>query len=86
MEHPPWQLQLASFSFSLILLNFCACVKGPDPFCNRPAVLNGLAMDEEISKALSLPEMGYSRVWEDHRVLSKALAIQPHDTVLCITR
>ena len=45
-----------------------------------------LAMDEEISEALSLPEVGYSRVWEDHRVLSKALAIQPQDTVLCITR
>ena len=65
-----------------------------DPFCTRSRTDRGqaegsakkLAMDEEISEALSLPEVGYSRVWEDHRVLSKALAIQPHDTVLCITR
>lgn len=43
-------------------------------------------MDEDVAKTLSQPEVGYSRVWEDHRVLSKALAIQTDDTVLCITR
>ena len=43
-------------------------------------------MDEEVSKTLNLPEVCYSRVWEDHRVISKGLAIQPQDTVLCITR
>lgn len=43
-------------------------------------------MDEDVAKTLSQPEVGYSRVWEDHRVLSKALAIQSDDTVLCITR
>ena len=44
------------------------------------------SMDEDVAKTLSQPEVGYSRVWEDHRVLSKALAIQTDDTVLCITR
>ena len=42
--------------------------------------------DEDVSKALTLPEVRYSRVWEDNRVLSKALCVQPQDTVLCITR
>ena len=45
-----------------------------------------LVMDREVCDVLSLPEIGYSRVWEDHRVLSRALSVQSHDTVLCITR
>ena len=53
----------------------------------KSGVVEGpLVMDREVCDVLSLPEIGYSRVWEDHRVLSRALYVQPHDTVLCITR
>ena len=42
--------------------------------------------DHEVEKALSVPDVRYSRVWEDHRMLSRALEIGPEDVVLCITR
>ena len=42
--------------------------------------------DKEVDKALNIPKVRYSRVWEDPRTLSKALQIGPSDVVLCITR
>lgn len=40
----------------------------------------------EIAKELDLTVLRYSRVDEDHRVLSKALQINDQDVVLSITR
>ena len=37
-------------------------------------------------KELDVSAIQYSRVWEDHRLLSKGLQTQPGDIVLCITR
>lgn len=43
-------------------------------------------VDQELSKALVIPKVRYSRVWEDHRTLSQGLEIGPEDVVLSITR
>ena len=40
----------------------------------------------EVARSLNLSVIRYSRVWEDHRVLSKALQIKPDDDILSITR
>lgn len=41
----------------------------------------------EVAKELDLSVIRYSRVIEDHRVLSRALQIaQDQDVVVCITR
>ena len=47
---------------------------------------SGTKLESEIAKELDLSVIRYSRVWEDHRVLSRALQIQPEDVVLSITR
>ena len=38
------------------------------------------------AKELNASAIQYSRVWEDHRLLSQALQTQPGDIVLSITR
>ena len=38
------------------------------------------------AKELDASAIHYSRVWEDHRLLSQGLHSQPGDIVLCITR
>ena len=43
-------------------------------------------LDSEIEHNLDLSQLRYSMVWEDAEILSEALAIQPGDTVLSITR
>lgn len=43
--------------------------------------------ESEVAKKLDLSVIRYSRVVEDHRVLSRALQItQDKDVVMCITR
>ena len=45
------------------------------------------AVESEVAKELDLSVIRYSRVAEDHRVLSCALQIEvDHDVVMCITR
>ena len=47
----------------------------------------GKRMESEVAKELDLSVIRYSRVAEDHRVLSRALQIEvDHDVVMCITR
>ncbi len=46
----------------------------------------GAKLESEVAVALDLNVIRYSKVWEDHRVLSQALDIQPGDVVLSITR
>ena len=43
-------------------------------------------LESEVAKELDLSVIRYSKVWEDHRILSQALQIQPDDVVLSITR
>ena len=43
-------------------------------------------VESEVAKKLDLSVLRYSRVWEDHRVLSRALQLKPEDVVLSITR
>ena len=44
-------------------------------------------LESEVEKELDLSVIRYSRVEEDHRILSKALSIKPdEDIVLSITR
>jgi len=40
----------------------------------------------EVARSLDLSVIRYSRVWEDCRVLSKALQIKPDDDIISITR
>ena len=40
----------------------------------------------EVARSLDLSVIRYSRVWEDHRVLSEALQINETDDILSITR
>ena len=40
----------------------------------------------EVARSLDLSIIRYSRVWEDHRVLSEALQINENDDVISITR
>ena len=42
--------------------------------------------EDHAAKSLDTGIIRYSRVWEDHKVLSEALNIQPTDVVLSITR
>lgn len=42
--------------------------------------------DKELDRALNIPEVRYSHVWEDYRTLSKGLQIDHDDVLLCITR
>ena len=47
----------------------------------------GEKVESEVAKQLDLNVIRYSRVVEDHRVLSRGLEIQEdRDVVLCITR
>lgn len=54
------------------------------------AALNGGGgggkLESEVARSIDLSVIRYSKVWEDHRVLSQALDIQPDDVVLSITR
>ena len=44
-------------------------------------------VESEVAKRLDLSVIRYSRVVEDHRVLSRALQIETdQDVVMCITR
>ena len=43
-------------------------------------------VQSEVSSQLDLSVIRYSHVWEDHRVLTRGLDVQPEDIVLCITR
>ena len=44
-------------------------------------------VESEVAKRLDLSVIRYSRVVEDHRVLSRALQIEAdQDVVMCITR
>ena len=44
-------------------------------------------VESEVAKRLDLSVVRYSRVLEDHRVLSRALQIKAdEDIVMCITR
>ena len=61
--------------------------------CGRPpSLLSAMAerevsVESEVGKLLDLSVIRYSRVMEDHRVLSRALQIiQDQDVVMCITR
>ena len=40
----------------------------------------------EVARSLDLSIIRYSRVWEDHRVLSKALQVNENDDIISITR
>jgi hypothetical protein len=40
----------------------------------------------EVARELDLSILRYSKVWEDHRVLSEGLNISPDDDILCISR
>ncbi len=46
----------------------------------------GSKLESEVAMALDLSVIRYSKVFEDHRILSQALDIQPDDVVLSITR
>lgn len=47
----------------------------------------GVSVESEVGKQLDLSVIRYSRVVEDHRVLSRALQIiQNQDVVMCISR
>ena len=47
----------------------------------------GQRVESEVAKQLDLNVIRYSRVAEDHRVLSRALQIEvDQDVVMCITR
>ena len=43
-------------------------------------------LESEVAGEMDLSVIRYARVWEDHRVLSLALRVAPHDTILSITR
>jgi S-adenosylmethionine-diacylglycerol 3-amino-3-carboxypropyl transferase len=43
-----------------------------------------MTLRSEVAEALSLDTLRYSAVWEDHRLLQRALALTPEDDVLCI--
>ena len=47
---------------------------------------NPQQLESEVAQAVDLSVVRYSRVWEDHRVLSLALQVTAEDTVLSITR
>ena len=51
------------------------------------AELEQQRVESEVAQRLDLSVIRYSRVVEDHRVLSRALQIEAdHDVVMCITR
>ena len=46
-----------------------------------------VTVESEVAKQLDLNVIRYSRVFEDHRVLARALEImEDKDVVMCITR
>ena len=50
-------------------------------------LMAGQRVESEVAKQLDLNVIRYSRVAEDHRVLSRALQIEvDQDVVMCITR
>ena len=55
-------------------------------YIGRGASIADMATWLTLSGRTHKSSFRYSRVWEDYRLVSKALKIKQEDTVLCITR